>query len=163
MRNLLVAVDFSEVTSRVLDVAAELAGALGARVRLVHVAAPDPDFVGYEEDPPALRESHAAAYREEHRQLQGLADALRARGVEAKALLIRGPTVEKILEEAQRTQTELLVVGSHGRGALQRALLGSVSEGLLRRSDRPLLIVPSRLPRPPDPVGGGTADRGALP
>jgi nucleotide-binding universal stress UspA family protein len=144
MKELLVAVDFSDATDRVLDVVTDLAGALSAHVRLLHVAEPNPEFVGYEVDPPALRDEHARAYRQEHRSLQEMADVLRGRGIDTKALLIQGGTVDKILEEAERTDSDLVVVGTHGHAALYRALLGSVSEGLLRESKRPLLIVPSR-------------------
>ncbi len=144
MQRVLVAVDLSPATAPVLRVAEELAGALGAELRLVHVAAPEPEFVGYDVDSPALRDTHAAAYRDEHRRLQELAEGVRQRGGTVKALLIQGPTVEKILEEAERLDAGLLVVGSHGRGALARVLLGSVSEGVLHRSHRPVVVVPSR-------------------
>lgn len=144
MTSLLVAVDFSDETPRVLETAAGLARSLGAQLRLLHVAAPDPDFVGFDVDSPELRDTHAKAYRDEHRQLQALAEELRGRGLEAKALLIQGATVEKILEEAARSEADLVVLGSHGHGALHRALLGSTSEGVVRGSDRPVLIVPAR-------------------
>ena len=116
MQRVLVAVDFSASTEAVLRVAEELARALGTELRLVHVAAPEPEFVGYEVDSPALRDTHAAAYREEHRRLQELGDGLRAGGADVKALLIQGPTVEKILEEAERFDAGIVVLGSHGRG-----------------------------------------------
>lgn len=144
MERVLVAVDLSPATETVIRVAEELARSLGAELRLVHVAAPEPEFVGYDVDSPALRDTHAAAYREEHRRLQDLAEGARGRGGAVKALLIQGPTVEKILEEAERLDAGLVVVGSHGRGALARVLLGSVSEGVLRGSRRPVLVVPSR-------------------
>jgi nucleotide-binding universal stress UspA family protein len=144
MNCVLVAVDFSEATEPVLRAAEEVALGLGAELRLVYVAAPEPEFVGYDVDSPALRDTHAAEYREEHRRLQELADELRGRGVRLKALLIQGPTVEKILEEAERLDAGLIVVGSHGRSALARVLVGSVSEGVLRGSRRPVLVVPSR-------------------
>lgn len=144
MKNLLAAVDFSEVTERVMEAVISLARQLGAEVRLVHVAEPDPEFVGYEVDTAALRDVHAREYRDEHRRLQALADRLRQEGIDAKALLIRGATVEKIAEEAERVGADLVVVGSHGHGALHRALLGSVSEGLIRVIRRPVLIVPAQ-------------------
>lgn len=144
MECILVAVDFSEATRPVLQAAQELALGLGAELRLVYIAAPEPDFVGYDVDSPAMRATHAAEYREEHRHLQELADGLRERDVRVKALLIQGPTVEKILEEADRLEAGLIVVGSHGRGALARVLVGSVSEGVLRASRCPVLVVPTR-------------------
>jgi nucleotide-binding universal stress UspA family protein len=144
IENIVVAVDFSEVSGRVLEQAELLARALGARLWLVHVAAPEPAFVGYEPGPQTVRDSVASHIHEHHHQLQEQADALRARGIEATALHVQGPTVEKILSEAGKLGAELIVVGSHGRGALYRALLGSVSEGVLRGARCPVHIVPAR-------------------
>lgn len=144
MQNVLAAVDFSEVSDRVVERAHELALAFSAELYLVHVAAPDPEFVGYEAGPESVRTQRAQELRQEHRDLQARAAALRARGVRAHALLIQGPTVDKLVEEIERLAADMVVLGSHGRGALLRALLGSVSEGVIRRSPCPVLVVPSR-------------------
>ena len=144
MKDILVPIDFSDVTDRVVERAAGLAKALAARLWLLHVAMPDPDFVGYDVGPPSARQSRATELRDEHRALQAIAERLRADGIEATSLLVQGPTVETILAEAGKVSADLIAVGSHGHGALHRALVGSVSEGLLRHADRPLLIVPAR-------------------
>ncbi len=145
MSTLLVPVDFSDVTDRVVEVAARLAAALGSRVRLLHVADPDLDgFFGYEAGPQVVRDQVAAELREEHRALHRFADRLGTQGLEAEALFVQGTTVETILEQADKIDAELIVLGSHGHGALRRALLGSVSEGVMQRGSRPVLIVPAR-------------------
>ena len=144
MGNILAAVDFSETSQRVLDRASLLAESLGSRLWLIHVAAPEPDFVGYEVGPPGVRDQVAKHLREEHRLLQSMAETQRQRGIDTKALLVQGPTIETILEEAGKRETDLIVLGSHGRGAFLRALLGSTSEGVLRKTDVPVLIVPAR-------------------
>lgn len=144
MQRILVAVDFSETSQAVVELAAALASGLRAELTLVHVAAPEPDFVGYEPGPQTERDARAREFRSEHRHIQALADALRERGLPAKALLLQGPTVETLVAEARRTQAGLIVMGSHGRGPLARALLGSVSEGVLRAGCCPVLVVPAR-------------------
>lgn len=143
MERILAAVDFSPVTDAVVEAAALLAGRFSARLWIVHVAAPDPDFVGYGPGPPNVRTSRAARLRDEHRALQESADSLRARGVDATALLVQGPTVAKILESAAEHRADWIVVGSHGRGVVGRLLLGSVSEGVLRGAGCPVLVVPA--------------------
>ena len=90
------------------------------------------------------REQVAQELREEHRTIQALADELRERDVETTALLIQGPTVEAILQEAEKLSADLIVLGSHGHGAIYRSLLGSVSEGVLHRARVPVAIVPTR-------------------
>lgn len=144
MERLLVPVDFSEVTPSVVQHAASLAAAFAAELVLIHVAAPDPDFVGLDVGPETVRKARAEEIRGEHRELQALADDLRGRGLAARALLIQGPTVGKILGEARKLEADVIVMGSHGRGALHRALLGSVSEGVVRAASCPVLVVPSR-------------------
>jgi nucleotide-binding universal stress UspA family protein len=143
MRNILVAVDFSPITERVVKRASELARGLDCHVWLIHAAAPDPDFVGYEAGPVGVRDQVAEELRHEHRELQAHADALRESGLEATALLVQGPTVEMILKEADRLDADLILIGSHGHGAVFRLLLGSISEGVLRRTKIPVMIIPS--------------------
>lgn len=108
------------------------------------MAAPNPEFVGYEAGPRSVREQRAEALRQEHRQLQDLAERVERGGIEAKALLVQGPTVETILERAERAEADLIVVGSHGHGKLYTTLLGSVSEGVVRNARCPVLLVPAR-------------------
>ena len=144
VKKLLAALDFSEVTEKVVSQAASLAEAFSAELTLIHVAAPNPDFVGYEAGPDTERDARAHELRDEHRKLQEIAEGLRRRGITARALLIQGPTVEKILDEARQLGAGAIVIGSHGRGALHRALLGSVSEGVVRGATCPVHVVPSR-------------------
>jgi nucleotide-binding universal stress UspA family protein len=139
------AVDFSEITDRVIEVTRELAAARGHEVLLLHVAAPDPDFVGWEAGPETVREQRAGTLRGEHGQLQERAAALREGGIEVRAALVEGVTVDTIVEEAERHDARWIVVGSHGKGALKRALLGSVSEGVARHAPCPVVVVPHGL------------------
>ncbi len=140
---LLVAVDFSETTELVMRVARRLAASLEAPVWLVHAAEPEPEFVGYDAGPDVVRDQVAKELREEHRKLQALADDLRGAGVEVTAMLVRGPTVETLLAEADKQGADMIVVGSHGRGMVGEMLLGSVSKGLIRQGKCPVTVVPA--------------------
>lgn len=139
---LLVAVDFSDPTDRILRVATRLARSLDASVWIVHAAEPEPDFVGYDAGPEVVRGQVAKELREEHRSLQAYAEQLREAGVEAKARLVRGPTVTSLLAMAEKQGADLIVVGSHGRGMVAEILLGSVSQGLIRAGRWPVTVVP---------------------
>lgn len=120
-----------------------MARAFSAELCLLHVAAPDPTFVGYEAGPQTVRDAVAEEFREEHRQLHALKEPIEAQGVTVSSLCIQGPTIEKILEEAAARKADLIIVGSHGHGALHHLLVGSVSEGVLRKASCPVLVVPS--------------------
>jgi len=152
---LLVGVDLSESTETLVQQAEKLATAVSAKVWLLHVAKPDsadfyiagyePYTSGLEEDPQSLRDSLAKRFREEHRRIQEIADRLRKAGLDATALLVQGATVETILKEASKLEVNMIVVGSHGQGALYQFLVGSVSEGVLRKSTCPVVVVPTRV------------------
>lgn len=144
MTQVLAAVDFSEVTPAVIDQAVELTRSLRGELTLLHVAAPEPDFVGYEVGPQTVRDARAHELRQEHRRLQERAAALTHAGVPTQARLVEGSTVDTILHEAERLDARLIVIGSHGHGAWYQALVGSVSAGVVKASERPVLIVPAR-------------------
>ncbi|HUR37611.1 MAG TPA: universal stress protein [Terriglobales bacterium] len=139
---ILVALDFADSTGRLLEVAMQQAKPCGATVYLVHVAEPDPSFVGYEAGPDVVRDQVAQEFREQHRMLQTHADALRASGLDATALLVQGPTAKTILAEAERLQIDMIVMGTHGRTAVMDILVGSVSHAVLRNTALPILLVP---------------------
>ena len=144
--NIVVAVDFSDVTPRVVDTARALAAGRPAKLWLVHVAPPEPEFIGYEVGPQVVRQSAATHVRQDHKDLQALAEGLRRDGLDATALLVQGSTADKILEEAGRRGAALVVVGTHGKGALRHLLLGSVSRQILTRAECPVVVVPAPKP-----------------
>ena len=141
---ILVAVDLSEASSRVVEAARRVATQSGAEVYLLHVAEPNPDFVGFDTGPDVVRSQVAEEYRREHRDVQKLAEGLRQTGITTTALLVQGPTVATTLEQAQKLDAALIVVGSHGHGAIYDVLVGSYSAGILRKARVPVLVVPMR-------------------
>jgi nucleotide-binding universal stress UspA family protein len=141
---ILVPLDFSTATERTLVTAIRLARATHGAVTLLHVAAPEPDFVGYAAGSPAVRTQVAHEHREEHRQLQAHAQALRDLGIDATALLIQGPTAATILAEAERLGADMILMATHGRSALADLLVGGVSHAVLRGSRIPVMLVPAR-------------------
>ena len=142
MKNILVAIDFSDVTQQVVTQGMLLARAFACRLWLIHVAAPDPDFVGYSTGPQFRRDLRAETLRDEHKYLQDQADELRKQGIDVTTLLIQGETIETILQEALKLRADIIVIGSHGHGALYKTFVGSVSEGIIRRASCPVTIVP---------------------
>lgn len=140
--NILVALDLSDASSRILAAARQCAGQFGAHLWLVHVAAPEPDFVGYEPGPKNVRHDVASTFRAEHRELQQAARDLADEGVKATSLLVQGPTAETLLDEAEKLPADIIVIGSHGHGAVHHLLLGSVSEAVLRQAECPILVIP---------------------
>ena len=140
---ILACVDLSDSTEIVVEKIEELAKRLSAKVWLLHNAIPEPDNLEFKVDPIAARESLAKRFHLEHCQIQELAERLRKAGIDTTALLVHGATVETILKEASDLDVDMIVVGSHGRCAMFQLLVGSVNEGVLHKSQLPVLVIPT--------------------
>lgn len=142
MKNILVALDIDSDAQKLLGKACQLAEKFGSKVWIVHIAAPDPDFVGYEAGPQFVRENRAGELREEHKALQKFAADLTERGIVSESLLIQGPTVEMILKEAAKLNADLIIMGFQEHDFLYKALKGSTTSEVIKNSGIPLLVVP---------------------
>jgi len=141
--NAIVAMDFSAVSEQQLAVVGRLTDE-GRHIYLLHVAEPNPDFVGFDTGPDVVRDQMAKQFHREHEQIQGMAQRLRDAGWDATGLLVQGPTVDTILGQAEKLEVDLIIVGSHGHGAVFDMLVGSISAEVIRRSTVPVLVVPAR-------------------
>lgn len=138
----MVAVDFNDSIGEVLNYAGSIALKFEAKVWVVYVAAPEPDFVGYEPGPQYIRDIRAEELREEHRRLQQISDTFLDPSIETEALLIYGPTVESVIEEAEKLKSDLLIIGTHKHSFFYNLFNESVSIELLKNANIPLLAVP---------------------
>jgi len=141
-KTILVPIDFSPAEPTIIACAASLAAALPAQIVLLHVEAPEPAFIGYEPGPQTVRDSVAQSIRGSSKALHAVRDRLRSEGLSVESLLIQGPTAEKIVDEARRLNADYIVLGSHGHSALFDLVVGSVSEGVIRRAPCPVVVVP---------------------
>ncbi len=141
---LLVAIDFSEITKRILEKVEQIAIKANAKVWLIHVAQPDPDFIGYNVGPDSERKFMADKFRDQHIKIQELSEGMKEKGINITPLLVQGPTIETIIKKAEKLNADMIVVGSHGHGTMFHILVGSISHGLLKQSHIPLLIIPAK-------------------
>jgi len=142
MKNILVSVEFDPGAKLLLAKATEMALAFNAKVWVVHIAAPEPDYIGYAVGPQYVRDVRANELREEHRMLSDFADSLKSKNVEAEALLVQGATTDMVVEEAQKLECDMIICGHHEHNFIYKALLGSVSNSIIRNSKIPVLVVP---------------------
>ena len=141
----LAALDLDRTTPDVLREARLWTRRLGAELFLIHVAEPDPDFIGYGAGPESVRLAVAHKFTRAHQRLDALAVELRKEGFTATtALLIQGATAETILREADRLAVDVILMGTRARGAVREIFVGSVSKEVLRASTRPVLLIPPR-------------------
>jgi nucleotide-binding universal stress UspA family protein len=135
-RHILVATDFSEASRRALCDALVLAKENSAQLSLIHVLQPDRQY-GALENPPELDLERIAA----EKQIKALVDEL---GPELKVdttLVRHGPVAEQVAAVIEEQAIDLLVIGTRGRGGLQKLALGSVAEELLRVAPCPVMTI----------------------
>ena len=142
MKSILVTIDFNGKERTVLEKAYQLAAAFNCKLWIMHIAAPDPDFVGYSAGPEEVRDDRAEDLREEHRLLQNYSKEMNERGVDADGLLVEGATIETILKQADKFQSDIIISGHETHGFFYRAIIGSTAEQLIEKSKIPVLIVP---------------------
>ena len=148
MAKILVPVDFSDASGKLLSVAEENARSRGASLHLLHVIEPVPETAGLGTDPTVVQlltaEDLDAEKRVESERLRKLADGVKSRGIDCAAEVKFGLPADEILDTAAKCGADLVVMGSHGHGALYHLFTGSVVTGVLRRIDCPVLVVPLR-------------------
>ena len=137
-KKILVAVDSEPTAAHAADVGAELAGLAGAELAFIHVV--DAELVNAADTglQPAVL---AASAKNDARNLIG---NFRRRLPQQSAVLefvqVGSPLTE-IVKAAKDWPADLIVIGSHGRSGVKRALMSSVAEGVMRHAPCPVLVV----------------------
>ena len=136
VRRVLACVDLSHAAMPTLAAAERWAALFGAQVRALSVVEPMPVVPGV-----TLRVSDDEVFRASERLLElSVWPAITRAGTET--VVRRGRSAAAIVDEAQHWHADLVVVGSHGRGWVNRLLIGSTSERLLHVLPTSILLVP---------------------
>ena len=158
MKCILVPIDFSDVTPPVIDLARQLARALGAEVHLLHVKeftaampgtlgydlagmpelAPMSGVPGFESMPETIPEDEGHTSKLAKWQAQIAQDGIKVSSHEPT-----GTVAEEILNQADELNADLIVMGTHGHGAMYNLLVGSATKGVLKHTTRSVLLVPA--------------------
>ncbi len=140
-QKILIAVDDDPIANQAAHTGVELARSLHAQVALIHVIDPP---LGVGADAGMVGEDIIRQARQEGARV--MAD-FRARLIlEPGALQFvpEGPPGSEIVEAARQWQADLIVIGSHGRRGIRRALIGSVAEAVVRQGPCSVLVVHSK-------------------
>ncbi|MCF7793580.1 MAG: universal stress protein [Candidatus Cloacimonetes bacterium] len=143
MKKILVAIDFTEVTDRVIDFASKFALEFKAKLCILHSESFDYYIPvnEYDEFPQVLqlRESRLKAVK---KRLKDLKANLKSNSLDVKSVLMEGPTTDNILSEAEKFKADLIIVGSHKHGKFYNLLFGSTHDELIKHSKFPVLVIP---------------------
>ena len=139
LNHILCPVDFSELSAVALRYAAELAKRLGAKLTVV--------YANTVPEPPYFTEGKLDDLARQFREAMHEAESALRRFVEketelpAEVRVMEGRPVDVILKAAEQAGADLIVMGTHGRGGINRLVVGSVTDRVLRQSPIPVLAV----------------------
>lgn len=144
IKRIVVATDFSELSSEAIETAVAFANECGATLDLVHVTSE----LAYAVPPPmemvAVPFDLAGAVREASQRMSLAEERVRKLGVRCESNVLVGRADAEIVDHADKTHSDLIVIGTHGRSGLSHVLLGSVAEKVVQHAHCPVLTVPMR-------------------
>lgn len=143
MKTILVPVDFSKVSRYVVAEAANLARLTKSRLVLLHVVQP-PSMVT--DLAPLVGEALQMSAELEgigRRHLHRLQKSPKFRGLNVDSICEQGFPVAQVIAQAKRVKADVIVLGSHGHGAVYNLVVGSTANGVLKHAPCPVLVVPA--------------------
>ncbi len=135
--------DFSECADQAQQQAIRLAHAMGGEIVLLHVAVESPLYGEGLMSMKEVREVYAAARKWATATLEERAAAIREHGLATRVILKAGVPHEEIVKTAAEERADLIVLGTHGRGGVERFFLGSVADRVIRTAPCPVVTVRS--------------------
>ena len=140
-RKIMIATDGSETSQKASKMGVELAQKHGAQIVVVYVADTSrlgylPDYIQYSG---TIRDLMLKEGKDATDQVENLA---KEEGVGCEKIILEGRPSDELLRLSNEAGIDLLVMGSVGRGGLDRFLLGSVAEKVTQHSKVPVLLVP---------------------
>ncbi len=141
VKKILFPVDFTSNSKKVLPFAKFLAEKLGASLHLIHVVRGADDFTGFDMgaawfatfEEKVIEGAEKTMDRFIREELEDVPDVGRK--------IIMGEVVEEILQEANRIDADMIVIGTHGRKGLEKVLFGSVAREVVQKANIPVLTV----------------------
>lgn len=140
VRRMLVPIDFSDCSLDALEYAVQVAKHVNAAITILHVMEPVAYGLDFTLSHPSELEAKRARLGD---RLRDLVQAAAGWGLQADEALRGGLPADSILDYARSRAVDLIVMGTHGRRGISHLVNGSVTEGVLRRADCPVLTVRS--------------------
>jgi nucleotide-binding universal stress UspA family protein len=139
VQKIIVPVDFAENTGKLVTYACYMAERLAATIHFVHVVAAYPGDVMI--GAPFAEEYRDKVYFAAEERMANLLHDTKEHCLGCTGQTINGEPVEKIIEIAEEKDADLIIISTHGAKGLEKILLGSVAERVLKRAHCPVLIM----------------------
>lgn len=141
IRQILVAVDFSDVSANAYKAAADLAGKLNAKLKVVHAVPVQAASLPMEGGAVYLEDLQAKQVEEAKEKLAAFVRQHSGAGGNVEQCVRSGDPTTEINRAAEELRADMIVVGTHGRSGLSHLLMGSVAESVLREANVPVLCI----------------------
>ena len=145
-RKIAVATDGSEQVRKAVDSAIEIAKLSDAKLYAVHVIALRFYSIIHSTDSEWKKAMREQLIKEGTEATAYVENAGRAANVEVESVILEGNPAEEIINFAENNDIDLIVMGTHGITGIERFLLGSVAERVVRHSKRPVIVVRRKTP-----------------
>lgn len=144
MKTILVPVDFSTCTARVCAAACDLGRRIRGRVVLLNVTPLFPVAINdlYAFDTGHMAAAMAVLEKQAAKKLRALSRRYGSAACPVQTVQVRGEPVPHILAHAAKFKAAFIIMGSHGHGAAYDLLVGSTTQGVLRKARCPVLVIP---------------------
>lgn len=149
MKQIATALDFSDASDAVLSAALALAKAQQATLHILHVLEPEPSYTAYGMTPeefPAIQIFQQESQKRAALKLNQAMVTAQTQLADVRTELMIGSPLHAIVDYLKQKSIDLVVIGSHGHGAVAALLIGSVAEGLVRKAVCPTLVIPCQQP-----------------
>lgn len=137
INHIIVPVDLEEHTEKLIEYAAYIAKKLDAKLTIAHVVEPFPAIGDMELGMATIEEYTQNRIRHAEDFLHKLAEPY----PECEKKILKGEIVDEIVEYAKEKETEIIVIGTHGNKGIEKLLLGSVAERVVKSAHCPTLVM----------------------
>jgi nucleotide-binding universal stress UspA family protein len=148
MKHIVTALDFSDASDAVLAAAISQAKQHGATLHIVHVLEPEPTYTAYGMTPeefPAIQVFQQESQKRAELKLNHAMTTAKAELDDVRTELMIGSPLHAIIDYVKQNSSDLVVIGTHGHGAVAALLIGSVAEGLVRKAVCPTMVIPCNI------------------
>jgi nucleotide-binding universal stress UspA family protein len=139
-KKILIATDGSEYTKKAVDYGVDLANNTGGKLLAIYVI----DTRSYDSIPLSapMEYAYSLLRKEGDTAIKYVADRAEAAGLEVEGIIAQGHPADEIINYAEKNSIDLIVMGTLGKSGLDRFLLGSVADKVIRNSKIPVIAVP---------------------
>ncbi len=139
-RKILIATDGSKYIKKVVDYGIDIAKDTGAKLHAIYVI----DTMAYSSIPLSapMEYAYSLLSQEGDIAIKSVTDMVEAAGLEVEGTIAEGHPADEIIKYAEKNSIDLIMMGTLGKSGLDRFLLGSVADKVIRNSKIPVIVIP---------------------